>query len=284
MEEKKSITFTLFQWNTLCSKLADKKAFPHVEDKYLEWEYRQPLLKKIIDENKGDIISLEEVADFEKDFKEEIFEKLTTKYDLVFGPKPSKFMGSVLGINKELFSLEKSENIVLDGLERKQSGQNIIIAIIKDKKTNNKFVVIVVHLKSKTENENVRLIQINQLMKIIEENYLGKYPIFIMGDFNAEPTYSCIVNLLENKNICAKSLFDLNQLDFTTIKLRDILYRRVIDFIFFVGKNRDDRDNELKIKNVEKGKPKIDEKIGLPNNVFPSDHLFIKANVELNFI
>ena len=282
--EKKSIIFNLFQWNTLCSKLADKKGFPYVEDKYLEWEYRHSLIKKVIEENKGDIISLEEVADFEKDFKEGIFEKLTSKYDLVYGPKPSKFMGNVLAINKELFSLEKSENIFLDGLDGKQSGQNIIIALINDIKTNNKFVVIVVHLKSKAQNENLRVVQSNQLMKIIEENYLGKYPIFIMGDFNAEPSYSCIVNLLQNKNICAKSLFDLSQLDFTTIKLRDILYRRVIDYIFFVGKNKDSRDNELKINSVEKAKPIIDEKIGLPNDVFPSDHLFIKANVELNFI
>ena len=284
MADKKAITFTLFQWNTLCSKLADKKGFPHVEDKYLEWEYRKPLIKKIIEENKGDIISLEEVADFDKDFKEDIFEKLSSKYDLVYGPKPSNFMGNVLAINKELFSLEKSENIVLDGLDGKQSGQNIIVALINDIKTNNKFVVIVVHIKSKAENENIRLVQMNQIMKIVEENYLGKYPIFIMGDFNAEPSYSCIVNLLENKNICAKSLFDLNQLDFTTIKLRDTLYRRVIDYIFFAGKNKDGRDNEIKINNIEKAKPVIDEKIGLPNDVFPSDHLFIKANVELNFI
>ena len=282
--EKKSIIFNLFQWNTLCSKLADKKGFPYVEDKYLEWEYRHSLIKKVIEENKGDIISLEEVADFEKDFKEGIFEKLTTKYDLVYGPKPSKFMGNILAINKELFSLEKSKNIFLDGLDGKQSGQNIIIALINDIKTNNKFVVIVVHLKSKAQNENLRVVQSNQLMKIIEENYLGKYPIFIMGDFNAEPSYSCIVNLLQNKNICAKSLFDLNQLDFTTIKLRDTLYRRVIDYIFFAGKNKDSRDNEIKINNIEKAKPVIDEKIGLPNDVFPSDHLFIKANVELNFI
>ena len=46
-------------------------------------------------------------------------------------------------------------------------------------------------------------------------------------------------SFLENKNINAKSLFDLSQLDFTTIKLRDTLYRRIIDFIFYVGKNKD---------------------------------------------
>ena len=236
MADKNSIIFNIFQWNTLNRKLADKKAFPHVEDKYLEWEFRQPLIQKIIDENKGDIICLEEVGNFEKDFKEEIFEKINIKYDLLYGPKPSNFMGNVLGINKELFSIEKNENIILDGVDGKKSGQNIIYPLINDKKTNNKFVVIVVHLKSKAENENIRLIQINQIMKYIEDNLLGKYPIFIIGDFDAEPTYSCIVKLLENNKIGSKSLFDLKELDFTTIKLRDTLYRRIIDYIFLLGK------------------------------------------------
>lgn len=283
MTEKKSITFNLFQWNTLNRKLSDKKAFPYVEDKYREWDYRQPLIKKIIEENKGDIICLEEVGNFEEDFKEKIFEKISTKYNLLYGPKPSNFMGSILAVNKELFSIEKYENITMDGIDGKKSGSNTIFALINENKTNNKFMVIVVHLKSKAENENIRLAQVDHLMKCIEENYLRKYPIFIIGDFNAEPTYTCISKILENKNFGAKSLFNLKELDFTTIKLRDVLYKRVIDYIFFIGKNKDE-NKELNIINIEKGKPTIDEKIGLPNDIFPSDHLFLKARVELNFI
>ena len=87
-----------------------------------------------------------------------------------------------------------------------------------------------------------------------------------------------------NKNICAKSLFNLNELDFTTIKLRDKLYKRVIDYIFFIGKNKDNRDNELSVLKTEKAKPTLDEKVGLPNEAFPSDHLYLKAEVKLNFI
>ena len=81
-------------------------------------------------------------------------------------------------------------------------------------------------------------------------------------------------------------------MDYTTIKKRDILYKRIIDYIFFVGKNKNDNnndngayENELKILSVEKANPEhIDEKIGLPNDVFPSDHLFLKAKVELTFL
>ena len=124
----------------------------------------------------------------------------------------------------------------------------------------------------------------DHIIKYIEENLLGKYPIIFLGDFNSEPTYPSMVKFLENKNICPKSLFDLKELDFTTIKLRDVLYRRVIDYIFFIPKNKDNIDKELKILSAEKAKPALDEKIGLPNDVFPSDHLFLKAKVELTFI
>ena len=283
MEEQNSITFNIFQWNTLNKRLSDKKAFPYVEDKFLEWDYRHPLIKKRIEENKGDIVGLQEVGKFEKDFKEEIFDKCSIKYDLINESKKT-FMENVLGINNELFSIEKHEIIPLEGLDGKKSGRNMICALINDKKTNNKFITLVVHLTHKAENENIRLCQMAHVMKYIEENILGKYPIFILGDFNAEPTYPSIVKFIENKNICPKSLFDLKELDFTTIKLRDVFLRRVIDYIFFIPKNKDDLDKELKILSVEKAKPVLDEKIGLPNDVFPSDHLFLKAKVELTFV
>ena len=284
MSELKSITLSIFQWNTLNRKLSDNEAFPLVKNQYLQWYYRHPLIKKIIEENNGDIICLEEVGNFEEYFKKEIFEKCSIKYDLIYEMRTSFPMGNVLGVNKELFSIEKSENIILDGIDGKESGQNMIYALINDKKTSNKFIVLVVHLKAKEENENIRICQMNHIIKYIEDNLLGKYPIFVIGDFNAEPTYESIINFLENKNISPKSLFDLKKLDFTTIKLRDVLYRRVIDYIFYVGKNKDNADKELKILDVEKGKPAMDEKIGLPNELFPSDHLYLKAKIELNFI
>ena len=283
MEEQKSITFNIFQWNTLNKNLSDKKSFPYVEDKYLEWDYRHPLLKKIIEENKGDIVGLQEVGKFEKDFKEEIFDKCSIKYDTI-NEKKRKSMENVLGINSDLFSIEKHDIIHLEGPDGRKSGRHLICALINDKKTNNKFIVLVVHLTAKAEKENIRICQMDHVTKYIEENLLGKYPIFFLGDFNAEPTYPSMVKFFENKNICPKSLFDLKELDFTTIKLRDKLYRRVIDYIFFIPKNKNDLDKELKILNVEKAKPLLDEKIGLPNDIFPSDHLFLKAKVELTFI
>jgi mRNA deadenylase 3'-5' endonuclease subunit Ccr4 len=284
--ENNSITFTLFQWNTLNKILADKKAFPYVSEEILSWKYREPLIQKIIDDNKGDIICLEEVRN--EYFKTDILDKCSVKYDVVFKLRPNKLMGNLIGVNKELFSIESEENIILEEEGGKPGGQNIISVLINDKKTNNKFMVIVVHLKSKDISENTRLYQVIHLMKYIEKNQLGKYPIFILGDFNARPKNTCMLKFFGNKNINAMSLFDLDKLNYTTIKKRDILHKKVIDYIFFIGKNKDDKgnyDKELNILETEIAKvDHINEKIGLPNDIFPSDHLFLKAKVELKFI
>ena len=130
MSESKSTIINLFQWNTLNRQLSDKKAFPYVDDKYLEWEYRHPLIKKIIEENKADIICLEEVGYFDLDFKKKIFDECSIKYDLVYGLRKSKSIGNVIGVNKEFFSIEIQENIFLNGEDGRQSGQNIISVLI----------------------------------------------------------------------------------------------------------------------------------------------------------
>ena len=287
MSAKEKLSFSLMQWNTLSYHLSDKKAFPYAQDENLKWENRLPLIKKYLEENKPDIICLEEIGNFEQGFKSDIIDKLTIKYDIAFGQRSSTTLGinlgCLIGVNKELFTLEKYESIALEEQEGKPGGQNMVWALILDKKSGNKFIVFVVHLKAKEAFENIRIGQVEHLIKFIEKNFLGKYPIFILGDFNAEPSYTCINNLLNNEKLNVKSLFDLKKLDYTTIKLRDKMYKRIIDYILFVSKNKNNSDNELSIKYAERAKPDIDESIGLPNDKFPSDHLFLKAEVDLMF-
>ena len=280
-----SIKFTLFQWNTLNRKLADKFAFPITDMKHLQWFHRHSLIKKIIEENKSDIICLEEVGNnYDLDFKKKIFDECSIKYDLIFELRPSKSMGNLIGVNKDLFSIESHENIVLKDSEGKPSKQNIISALINNKKTNDKFVIIVVHFISNINYENIRIGQIDHLMQYIEEKFLRKYSIFIIGDFNAEPNYSCMIKFMDNKNINVKSLFNFKELEYTTYNIKDILYKRILDYMFFISKNENNNDNELKIISKEKAQPVFDEKVGLPNGVYPSDHLYLKAEVQLNFI
>lgn len=215
MSTEKKISLTLMQWNTLSYHLSDKKAFPYSKDESLKWENRLPLIKKYLEENKADIICLEEIGNFEQGFKSEIIDKLTIKYDIAFGQRSAPTLGinlgSIIGVNKELFTMEKYESVILEDEEGKPGGQNMIWALILDKKSGNKFIVFVVHLKAKEANENIRIGQVKHLIRFIEKNFLRKYPIFILGDFNAEPSYTCINNILNNENLNVKSLFDLKK-------------------------------------------------------------------------
>ena len=281
------LSFSLMQWNTLSYHLSDKKGFPYANEEYLKWEYREPLIREILEKNRPDILCLEEIGNYENKFKNDIIDKLSIKYDVAFGKRSAPTLninlGSLIGVNKDLFTMEKFENVALEDEEGKPGGQNMIWAIISDKKSGNKFIIILVHLKAKEPFENIRIGQVNYLMKFIEQNFLRKYPIFILGDFNAEPNYTCIKNLFSNTNLNAKSLFDFNKLEFSTIKLRDKMYKRIIDYIIFISKDKDNINNELNIKKAEKAKPEMDESIGLPNDKFPSDHLLLKAEVDLIF-
>ena len=208
MSAKEKLSLTLMQWNTLSYHLSDKKAFPYAQDENLKWENRLPLIKKYLEENKPDIICLEEIGNFEQGFKSDIIDKLTIKYDIAFGQRSAPTLGinlgSIIGVNKELFTMEKYESVILEDEEGKPGGQNMIWALILDKKSGNKFIVFVVHLKAKEANENIRIGQVEHLIRFIEKNFLRKYPIFILGDFNAEPSYTCI-----NNNLFLKAEVDL---------------------------------------------------------------------------
>ena len=43
------ISFSLMQWNTLSYHLADKKGFPYAKEDVLKWEYREPLIREILE-------------------------------------------------------------------------------------------------------------------------------------------------------------------------------------------------------------------------------------------
>ena len=49
-------------------------------------------------------------------------------------------------------------------------------------------------------------------------------------------------------------------------------------------KNNESTEKEIEILSKEIANTPINEKIGLPNENFPSDHLFLKAKIKLSFI
>ena len=59
------------------------------------------------------------------------------------------------------------------------------------------------------------------------------------------------------------------------MKRRDTMYKRIIDYIWYAGSNIQHLSSVI-------ANPKYNDEVGFPNEFFPSDHLFIKSQFELN--
>ena len=158
--------YSILTWNTLCTEISIKENFPKTEEKFLNWEYRKNLIKDILNIEKPDIITLQEIDNYE-DFKTDILEELKIKYKGNFHIKPDGKMGIFLGVNPEKFMILNIYKKIIPGgddEENKFSNQIFIISEIKDLKTEQIFFLISTHSKSKIHNENIRLIQIKGII------------------------------------------------------------------------------------------------------------------------
>ena len=269
--------YSILQWNILSNKLSTNNIFPKVDENCLKWENRKKLIKEILKKENPDILILDEIDNF-NNFKREIIDDLKIKYNGGFFERLDKYMGIYIGINPDKFSLIEQKKIKFHGndIENKNkfeslSPQIFIFSKILEIKTKDTFYLIVSHLKAKKENENIRLIQINEILQYIKENGLVNQNIILVGDFNAEPQNESIVNL---EKFGMKSVFDYNKLEYTSILVRDKIEKKIFDYIFYYG--------NFIFADEKKSDIKINESIGLPNEEFPSNHLYLKAMFKIN--
>jgi len=263
--------FTLMQWNILAKIYATNESFPNVNENYLKWEYRNKLILNILSTENPDIFCLEEVNDFEL-VKNDILNKLNNKYEIIFEIRNDNVIGNIIALNKELFKLINYTKINLMKSENDDNPQICLIANIQYIKTNKEFFIICTHLKAKKIYENERIIQMKTIIDYLNKNNIKNF--IFCGDFNTEPN-SDVIKLISNYSEGIESCFDYDELKYTTYKIRKTNEIRIIDYIFYQKKFF----NKI---NCYKAKPTINEKIGLPNEIFPSDHLYLKT--EFNFI
>ena len=254
--------FSILQWNQLNSKLCDSKSFPKINPDYLTWDFRKNLLVKELLSYNADIICLEEVDQII--FYEVLLEK--QGYSVLKGQKnggtedwtvlayrSSKFK---LIENKIHYYKEKQETLSQFFLHAK-------LQLVDDERV---LWVFATHLKAK-DYEETRKIQTTELLSYMkqydelkEEDKL-KIGILVCGDFNAEPHYECMKDILSYMESTYKDV------EFTTYKIRDKLYSRVIDYMLYgksvlklIGRQEIPKENEMPVE-------------GLPNEHYPSDHL-----------
>lgn len=128
------------------------------------------------------------------------------------------------------------------------------------------------HLKAKNF-EETRKIQISQLLEDIKKKTINlsekeknKLGLIVCGDFNAEPHFDCI-QMMEKEGVFNSVS---KNFEFTTYKIREKEYCRIIDYIFFSS------NLKLICRNTNFSKEEIGIN-GLPNEKFPSDHLQLYA-------
>ncbi|KAM3139441.1 hypothetical protein pb186bvf_008466 [Paramecium bursaria] len=237
-------SFTIFQWNTLANSLCTTDSFPNVDPAFLQWEYRQKLIQKIIQESKADIYCLEEVD--EPQFYMEILQG----YKTYFYKKPAED-------NKDgIFIATK---IPLDG-------EPLVKFYFENGKQQNQFFVkiqihhiqiYITHLKAKPKFELVRKEQLVQLAA----NFTDQ-KIIVVGDFNTSPELEAVSHFQE-----LTQLKTINNGVPTTAKNRGKLEVGIKDYILY--RNIDLLESYIPHLTQDEG--------GLPSEHFPSDHLNLVA-------
>jgi endonuclease/exonuclease/phosphatase family metal-dependent hydrolase len=207
-------------------------------------------------------------------------------FDIVYYPRPHTPLGIMLLYNRVKFKLIKSYKYYL-GININQNFA--LVAILQENFfSNNFFAIIITHLTAFDKNEKARIKQTNKLFyNLANDNMMRQYKInkiIICGDLNTNPDSECVKLILGNN---FKSVFDINNKD-------DNNYTIVIDTIdegmkklkfdyIFISEN-------INIKNKILPTNFLDFEKGLPNENFPSDHIYLftefqfcKKNDEINY-
>ena len=271
-----SKSYKLLFWNILCNEYSfDWKTSPKIELKYKVWEHRSKLFNQIFSDKNiiSDIYCFVEV-----DKQDDLYIMLNgivnkKLFETVYLPRPSTPLGIMLLYNREKFKLLNSYKYLLG----KTIYQNFaLVAILQEIiYPCNIFVVIVTHLKAWDKNENIRIKQINQLFYSMAKDKnlknLNINKIIFCGDLNTNPDSECLKIIANNK---FNSVFDIseqskNDGNYTMVidTVDEGLKKLKFDYIF-TNSNVVIVNQILPINYLNFDK-------GMPNENFPSDHLYL---------
>ncbi|CAD8086794.1 unnamed protein product [Paramecium primaurelia] len=241
-------TIKIFQWNTLADTLSD--AFPLINKEFLQWNHRSQLIAQFIKHYSSDIYCFEEVD------HPEFFEQVLQDHLFIYQKKQHNNDGILIAYRKNLKL--QSVNIIPFLENNKVSNQFFIKVDFLD------FVLIVTHLKAKTDFEKIRRNQLEQINKQLKED-----KIILCGDFNTQPQLEAVSNFIEISGMKCTNITVP-----TTSKNRGKLETNIKDYIFYKG---------VHLKQSQVGPTdgvEINEN-GLPSQQFPSDHIFLIGEFDI---
>ena len=271
-----NVSYKLLCWNLLCNEYSyDWKTSPKIELKYKIWEYRSKLFTQLFSDKSiiSDIYCFVEV-----DKQDDLYIMLNNivnqkLYDSIYFPRPYTPLGIMLLYNRTKFKVISSYKYFLGNTVKLNFA---LVAIMQEIfYPNNIFAVLVTHLTAWDKNENKRIKQINKLFYNIanDSNFknLNINKIIICGDLNTNPDSKCVQQIINNK---FKSVFDISEKskddgNYTMVidTVDEGLKKLKFDYIF-VSDNIEIIDKVLPVKY-------LDFERGIPNENFPSDHLYL---------
>ncbi len=281
--------------------------FSYCDQNYLDFSYRGPQILKIIDNLSPDILCLQEV-DHYKDFylpglsrKYEVFEEKRGGFQAKDGLITAFCKKTYIFLRKTVISYDNEVSQELfDSIElqnRFRKGNKALILELKSRETHEKYIIVNTHLHWDPKDEDVKLFQMVQLLKHLENRYKKHEKLIICGDFNSLPDSDQIQLILKEKPV------ELQIKGFWKKKIRNLKYKSAyskyrqkntrnyhpsftnytrnfkgnLDYIFYAKKS------PLQLKRLLK-LPKsgeISENIALPNKYWPSDHLPLMAEFKV---
>ena len=271
-------SYKLLFWNILCNEYSfDWKTSPKIELKYKVWEYRSKLFTEIFSNKNilSDIYCFVEV-----DKQDDIYLMLNNivnqkLFESIYFPRPSTPLGIMLLYNRTKFKVINSYKYLLGNSVQQNFA---LVSILQEIMfPYNMFAILVTHLRAWDKNENIRIKQINKLFyNMANDNNLKNLKInkiIICGDLNTNPNSNCVKNILDNKFI---SVFDIskeseNDGNYTMVidTVDEGLKKLKFDYIFI--------NNNIEILNKTLPINYLDFEKGLPNENFPSDHIYLFA-------
>lgn len=270
------MTYKILFWNVLCDQYSyDWKTAPKIELKYKVWDYRSKLFQSLFNDKKtsSDIYCFVEV-----DKQYELFDMINNKtenknlFDVIFFPRPNTPLGIMCVYNKYKFKLITSVKFLLG----ENINQNFALCAIFQEKMYpfSYFAVLATHLTAWDKNEKIRIKQVNNLIYCIKNDITIKQlnidKIIICGDYNTGPSSQCI-SIMKQNNFESILNNDSND-NYDTIVIDTLdegIKKLKFDYIF--------KSNGIKIYNRYIASEYLDYEKGIPNENFPSDHIFIQA-------
>ncbi|XP_026796254.3 nocturnin isoform X1 [Pangasianodon hypophthalmus] len=274
----------VMQWNILAQALGEgKDGFVRCPMEALNWAERKYLILEEILTYRPDIVCLQEVDHYYDTFQPVMS---SLGYQSSFCPKPCSPCLDVCGNNgpdgcalffsRERFHLLHIHHLRLSAMSLK-TNQVAVVATLQCQVTGRVFCVAVTHLKARSGWETFRGAQganlLQQLKAILSAQQEEAVPLFVCGDFNAEPGEE-VYRRFMNSPLSLDSAYRTLSTDgttepsYTTWKIRPSGEScTTLDYVWY-SRNGFSVDAVLSMPSEEQIGPDR-----LPSYHYPSDHL-----------